>query len=315
VTLLRKTTAQFQWTPEAQAAFKRLKTLFTEALILRHYKPDLPVFLYTDASGFATSAIFSQKHDGQLHPVAFWSRKSNPAECNYDIHNREILAIVLALGHWRHYCEGAKHTITIFTDHRNLEVFMSTKILNRRQARWAELLSGYDFVLVHTPGSSNPADGPSRHPDYTTDVPQPSGSLLPPSVFQSYSPHPSPDPPHSAQVFRMSASLSVFTPGVTLRQQFIDAYNTDAIAMAQKVSTTDGYQWRNDLLLHKSQVYIPYSLRLDVLRMHHDDPLAGHFGIARTLEPLSRNYWFPSMSFFVEQYVSTCDTCSRGKPS
>jgi hypothetical protein len=182
-----------------------------------------------------------------------------------------MLAIVLALGHWRHYCEGAKHTITIFTDHKNLEVFMSTKILNRRQARWAELLSRYDFFLVHTLGFSNPANGPSRRPDYATEVLQPSGSLLPPSVFQSYSPHSLSDPPHSAQVFRMSASLSVFTPDVALRQQFIDAYNTDAIAMAQKVSTTDGYQWRNDLLLHKSQVYVPHSLRLDILRMHHDN--------------------------------------------
>jgi transposase InsO family protein len=302
--LLRKTTNPFEWTSEAQAAFERLKLLFTEAPILRHFDPDLPVFLYTDASGFATSAILCQKHDGQLHPVAFWSRKSNPAECNYDIHDREMLAIVLALGHWRHYCEGAKHTVTIFTDHKNLEVFMSTKVLNRRQARWAELLSGYDFVLVHTPGSSNPADGPSRRPDYATDVPQPSGSLLPPSVFQS-----------SAQVFRLSASLSVFTPESSLRQQFIDAYDADAIAAAQKKSITDGYQWRNDLLLYKSRIYVPHSLRLDVLRIHHDDPLAGHFGIARTQELLSRNYWFPSMSSFVEKYVSTCDICSRGKPS
>jgi hypothetical protein len=129
-----------------------------------------------DALDFATLAILCRKHDGQLHPVAFWSRKSNPAECNYDIHDHEMLPIVLALSHWHHYCEGTKHTIMIFTDHKNLEVFMSSKILNRRQARWAELLSGYDFVLVHTRGSTNTANGPSHRPDYTTDVPQPSGS-------------------------------------------------------------------------------------------------------------------------------------------
>jgi hypothetical protein len=134
-TFLRKATSPFQWIPEAQVAFERLKVLFTEALILRHFDPDLPVFLSTDASGFAKSAIFCQKHDGQLHPVAFWSCKSNPAECNYDIHDRKMLAIVLALGHWRHYCKGAKHTIMIFIDYKNLEVFMSSKILNRCQAR------------------------------------------------------------------------------------------------------------------------------------------------------------------------------------
>jgi RNase H-like domain found in reverse transcriptase len=181
--------------PEAQAAFEHLKILFTEAPILCHYDPDLPVFLYTDASGFATSAILCQKHNSQLHPIAFWSHKSNPAECNYDIHNRKMLAIVLALGHWSHYCKGAKHTITIITDHKNFEVFMSTKILNRCQARWAELLPGYNFVLVYTPGSTNPTDRPSHHPDYTIAVPQASGSLLAPSVFQSY---PLPDLPHSA---------------------------------------------------------------------------------------------------------------------
>jgi hypothetical protein len=92
-------------------------------------------------------------------------------------------------------------------------------------------------------------------------------------------------------------------------------YNTDVMAIAQKVSTTDSYQWRNDLLLHTPQIYVPYSLHLDVLRMYHDDPLTGHFGIAKTLELLSRNYWFPFMSSFVEKYMSTCDTCSRGKPS
>jgi hypothetical protein len=133
-----------------------------------------------------------------------------------------MLAIVLTLDHWRHYCEGAKHTITIFMDHKNLEVFMSTKILNRRQARCTELLSGYNFVFVHTPGSTNPADRPSLRPDYATDVPQPSGSLLPPSVLQSYSlsdlPYPPPDPPHSAQVFRILVSVFVFTLDTTLRQ-------------------------------------------------------------------------------------------------
>src|ERR1700738_2599078 len=157
-----------------------------------------------------------------------------------------MLAIILTLGHWRHYCEGAKHTVTIFTDHKNLEVFMNTKVLNRRQARWAELLTGYDFVLVHTPGSSNPADGPSGRPDYATDVPQPSGTLLPPSVFQS-----SVSSVSSARIFHVSATLAVFDPEPTLRQQFIDAYAHDEIATFQKKSTTDSYEWRDDLLLHQ----------------------------------------------------------------
>ena len=60
---------------------------------------------------------------------------------------------------------------------------MSTKVLNCRQAHWAEQLAGYDFVLTHTPGSKNPADGPSRRPDYATDMPLPTSTLLQPKHF------------------------------------------------------------------------------------------------------------------------------------
>ena len=66
---------------------------------------------------------------------------------------------------------------------------MSTKVLNRRQARWAELLAGYDFVLIPIPGKKNPADGPSRRPDYSAN-PLPMSSLIPPHALRLL---PSPD--------------------------------------------------------------------------------------------------------------------------
>ena len=90
-----------------------------------------------------------------------------------------MLAVVESMRDWRHYLEGSRHPIQIFSDHKNLKPFMSTKVPNRRQARWAELLAGYDFVLIHVPGVKNPADGPLSHPDYSQDVPVPTGSLLP----------------------------------------------------------------------------------------------------------------------------------------
>ena len=95
-----------------------------------------------------------------------------------------MLAIVECFKHWRHYLEGSKYPIHIRSDHKNLETFMSTKILNRCQARWAEFLSGYDFVLDHIPDSKNSADGPSRRPDYAKDVDVPSGALIPPKALR-----------------------------------------------------------------------------------------------------------------------------------
>src|SRR5205814_518761 len=140
------------------AAFDELKVKFTSAPILRHFNPELPSTLHADSSGFAVSGILSQPDsEGRLHPVAFWSRKCIPAECNYDIHDREMLTIIESMKHWRHYLEGAKHPVQIRTDHHNLKPFMSTKVLNHRQARWAEFLAGYDFVISHIPGTKNPA--------------------------------------------------------------------------------------------------------------------------------------------------------------
>ena len=187
--LLRKN-QQFRWSSKAQEVFEELKHHFTSAPVLRHFDLDLPIRLHTDASGFAISGIISQLHDSQWHPVAFFSRKCILAECNYGTPDLEMLAIVESMRHWRHYLEGSRHPIQVLSDHKNLTTFMSTKVLNRRQARWAELLADYDFVLTHTPGKRNPADGPSRRPDYAEN-PLPIGSSIPPQALRLL---PSPSP-------------------------------------------------------------------------------------------------------------------------
>ena len=106
------------------------------------------MIIETDASDFAIGAILSQRdEEGRLHPVAFHSRKFQPAEINYEIHDQELLAIVDAFKHWRRYCEGATNQVQVFSDHQNLEYFTTTKVLNRRQARWAQELAGIDFRI------------------------------------------------------------------------------------------------------------------------------------------------------------------------
>ena len=307
----------FEWTPAAQEAFDRLKYLFTSAPILRHFDPDLQITLHSDSSGFALSGIISQPHldhngHSLLHPVTYWSRKCTPAECNYDIHDREMLAIVECMKHWRHYLEGSKYPVNVRSDHKNLERFMTTKILNRRQARWAEILSGYDFVLDHITGSKNPADGPSRRPDYAENVDLPSGTLIPQSALRFLPPHllpprAGPAPGNSSILASAEASLSssgtrrlasntpvfanlaVFTVESSLRQRILDALSVDPVADEQRrISATatatanSPWSWENGLLLYKNLIYVPQddAIRLELLKQHHDSPLAGHFGIS-----------------------------------
>ena len=106
-----------------------------------------------DTFNYALAAILSVfTTDGEIHPVAFHSRSFNPAELNYDTHDKELLAIFEAFKHWRQYLEGSGAPINVVTDHKNLEYFSTTKLLTCRQARWSEFLSQFNFVICFHPG-------------------------------------------------------------------------------------------------------------------------------------------------------------------
>ena len=123
----------------------------------------------TDASGGAIAGQITQlMDDGQWHPMAFYSRKFIPAERNYEVHDQELLAVVESLRHWRHYLEG-QGEFEVWVDHANLKYFIITTVLSRRQVRWAQYLSAFNFRIVYRKGSENPADAPSRRPDYMRD--------------------------------------------------------------------------------------------------------------------------------------------------
>ena len=170
-------------TPKARSAFNRLRLAFTEAPILRHFDPECHIRIETDASGYAIGGVLSQlasgtspdgvvtKADlGQWHPVAFFSRKMIPAETRYETHDGKLLAIVKVFKTWRHYLEGCKHEVLVFTDHNNLRRFMDTKSLSSRQVCWAQELSRYHFQIDYRQGKANAAaDALSRFSQRSQD--------------------------------------------------------------------------------------------------------------------------------------------------
>ncbi|SNX88141.1 related to gag-pol protein [Melanopsichium pennsylvanicum] len=111
-----------------------------------------PTCLETDASDFAIAGVLKQEHDGQWHPVAYYSRKMQPAERNYKIHNKELLAVVACLKQWRHMLAGLPQQLVIYTDHKALKYFKSQHCISGQQACWAVILANYDFVLHYRPG-------------------------------------------------------------------------------------------------------------------------------------------------------------------
>ena len=98
--------------------------------------------------------------------MAFWSKKFTGPSLRWHTHDKELSAIVESFKTWRHYLEYAPSTIRVLSDHNNLRYFMTTKELSPKQARWAEELARFDFEIEYKPGANNPADGPSRRPDY-----------------------------------------------------------------------------------------------------------------------------------------------------
>ncbi|KAG1954691.1 retrotransposable element [Pimephales promelas] len=155
--LLKWGAESLSWTAQATIAFEELKRSFSSASTLVLPDPELPFLVDVDASTTGVGAVLSQRQGTplRLHPWAFFSKKPSPAEQNYDIGNRELLAIKLALEEWRHWLEGAKHPFIVITDHRNLEYLREARRLNTRQARWALFFTRFNFKVTYRPGPKN----------------------------------------------------------------------------------------------------------------------------------------------------------------
>jgi hypothetical protein len=160
---------RFIWGLPQEDSFMKLKELITLAPVLDLPNNNLPFRLEADGSSIATGSVLSQQqvNDNAWHPVAFLSKALNPVERNYEIHDTEMLAIIRGLEKWRHYLEGARHPVEIWTDHKNLEYFRVAQNINRQQARWSLYLSRFDFTLHHKPGQSmGKPDALSRQADH-----------------------------------------------------------------------------------------------------------------------------------------------------
>jgi transposase InsO family protein len=280
----------FSWAQEQEQAFLTLKEAIGKAPVLRIFDPDLLTTVETDASGFAIGAVLFQTDEhGVSRPVAFTSRKLNPAERNYPTHEQELLAVVHALKTWRFYLDGS-HFI-VYTDHATLQHFPTQPKLTRRQARWMELLQEYNFTFKYKKGSDNIVpDALSRRPDHR-------------------------------ELNTLSVQLDP-----RFRQRLIDGYEMDTRLKLIYKSCLEGSPpknyflingvlcvKRNDLFL----VCIPADsdLRLSLLHDAHDSVIAGHFGFEKTYGHLRSRFFWPTMAKEVQSYIHTCESCQRNKPS
>ena len=150
----------WHWGDKEEKAFVTLKRSLVIAPVLHMPNFDLPFVVTTDASLVSVGAILEQNFGQGMQPVAYESRKLNPAETRYSAYERELLGIVWAIGKWRHYLEG-RHFI-VQTDHSSLRHLPNQPSVNRRIWKWVSILQGYDIEIKHIPGKGNPADALTR---------------------------------------------------------------------------------------------------------------------------------------------------------
>jgi hypothetical protein len=157
-------------------AFDLLKTLMCEAPVLIQCNFKKKFFLQVNTSAYGVGTVLSQEGEITtpslekqckpiLHPIVYYSVTFTLTKQNYDIYNRELLAVMKALYHWCSYLAWTKEPFTILTDHINLRYWKAPRKLDQRHTQWHTDLEEYDFEMVHIPGSTNgPADALSWPP-------------------------------------------------------------------------------------------------------------------------------------------------------
>ncbi|KAL2087157.1 hypothetical protein ACEWY4_018216 [Coilia grayii] len=277
LTALTSVKKAFVWTPTAEVAFTALKDRFTSAPILLVPDPDRQLIVEVDASDVGVGAVLSQRsaEDNKLHPCAFFSRRLSPAEQNYDIGDRELLAVKLALKEWRHWLEGASVPFLVWTDHRNLQYIRSAKRLNPRQSRWSLFFARFNFTLSYRPGSRNTKpDALSRQFQKEDDSPQGPASIIPGS--------------------RVIAAVTWDIEGRVQRA---------LQAQPGPSACPDG------------RLFVPEPLRSQVLQWGHDSRIACHPGAARSGRLIAQRFWWPTMEKDTREYVQACLVCNQNKSS
>jgi hypothetical protein len=212
-------------------------------------------------------------------------------ERNYKIHNTEMLAIIQGLEEWRHYLEGARHPVEIWTDHKNLEYFRVAQKLNHRQARWSLYLSRFGFTLHHKPGRSmGKPDALSRRADHGSGQGDNNNlTLLAPELFRI----------HTLAGVRLEGEEHNILREVWCSLQ--DGMQEESVVKAARElqkdkgrGTIKSAEWSESdgLLMFRGKIYVlnDRDLRRRIVGQHHDTRIAGHAGRFKTLELVAHNY-------------------------
>lgn len=295
----KKKFRKIKWTASTEAAFRTLKKLLTEAPILLQPDTTLAFIIETDASEWAIGIVLLQAHPqtGRLHPVAYDGRKLSPAEINYPVHEKELLAIKYALQTWRIYIDNG-HTTVIYTDHESLKYLATMRNPSKRLARWIEEFGEYNLSIQYRKGSEAVVpDAISRRPDLMGEGPRNRAAIV--ATIRGFD--------EDDWAMHMTALLC---DGTAPPEEFKE----------------DIYEHQNDFTIDDEgnlyyttpdnmSPYIPHAFRADLLeRMHRE---YGHLGYPGLQGVMNGRGWWYGLEKDIKNYTHICPECQvtqRARP-
>ena len=317
---LTKKGSPFSWTDLQEQAFLQLKSLLCSAPILAYPQFDKRFFLQTDASDKGLGAVLTQLDStGREHVISYASRSLSDREKSYSTTEKEALAIIFAIDHYRVYLLGAE--FTLITDHSALQWLHSVEPKGRL-ARWVMALQEFSFVVKHRPGNAHQnADALSRLPLQASSC-----SSVPTAPLNS----------------PLATFATTMVPGYNLQQaQMDDPYISTIIALKlddmpkppyfiwagtpslrvfwhcwEDLHLVNGLLVKNLSANHSLPHYsfvIPGHLVQSVMQGLHCSPFSGHLGIKRTLLKAKDRYFWPHMNSQLHDFVKNCQVCARTK--
>ena len=279
------------WTNDCQVAFEKLKNRMTAAPILVPPNPDVPYVIETDASDYAVGAVLLQQgDDGQMHPLAFESKKLSAAERNYPAQERELLSILHALRTWRCFIDGRHYTV--FSDHHPLKYFRSKTKPTPRLTRWIAEIELYDPDIQYKPGRENHIpDLLSRRdgPHCITDE----KPLEPDYLYAIKSIQESDWPKFYA--FGEEKWPPMFKDLLAKHKDKFVVRNDQVFRLVKN---------GNDLQENR---YVLFARRADLVQEFHKS--VGHAGKLTVYDLMRKRWWWPDMRADIEGWLAACPQC------
>ena len=325
---------RFPWGPDQDLSFARIKGLFRDTPVLRYPTNNGHFILDTDASNESIGAALSQVQDGVEVPLAFASNTMSKAQRNYCTTKRELLAVVVYTKKFRHFLWGSDFTLR--TDHSSLRWLLNFKDAEGMIGRWLAHLSEFGLEqsqIQHRAGVKHVnADALSRRPirrcENTTCVDCGAHNAVVAGVrlpfdfrigsvvdwsMETIKQFQEADATTKKLLKIVPRGICPVRPEISLESREMRRF----LAQWTELEVRNGvlYRWKVTSSGRKvMQVVVPVAMRRDIMYFCHGHQTSGHFGKKRSLERLSRKYYWPGMSSDLIRWIATCPDCCLNKP-